>query len=48
MRRTLRPLAALVIHGNLAGTSWLYQGPQAGLDGAREVLAFCERAASPR
>ncbi|HET7856371.1 MAG TPA: adenylate/guanylate cyclase domain-containing protein [Gaiellaceae bacterium] len=32
-----------VIHGNLVGTSWLYQGPQAGLDGVREVLAFCER-----
>jgi len=32
-----------VIHGNLAGMIWLYQGPQAGLDEAREVLAFCER-----
>jgi class 3 adenylate cyclase/tetratricopeptide (TPR) repeat protein len=32
-----------VIHGNLAATSSLYEGPRAALDGTREALAFCER-----
>lgn len=32
-----------VIHGNLAGTSWLYHGPRASLDALQEVNAFCER-----
>jgi class 3 adenylate cyclase/tetratricopeptide (TPR) repeat protein len=32
-----------VIHGNLAGVSWLYQGPRVALDATRDVLAFCER-----
>ena len=31
------------IHGNLAGATWMYQGPAAALDVTREGLAFCER-----
>jgi hypothetical protein len=32
-----------VIHGNLAGLLWGYEGPRAALDEMREVRAFCER-----
>ena len=32
-----------VIHGNLSGAIWLYEGPPAAFDAIREVNAFCER-----
>jgi tetratricopeptide (TPR) repeat protein len=32
-----------VIHGNLGGVAWNYEGPQAALDAAAEAMAFCER-----
>ena len=34
---------AAVIHGNLAGVVWSYQGPQSALAAYAEGIAFCER-----